>query len=110
MASAETVFDERRDDLHHLRLVDQNVLLEELPFQKRGRADLWLISDVFGLAQARSLPAENAIEDAKSIQLLDAPDSDKVLEIHNRLVRHLASDDEFWPRWTFFAKQHGIEI
>ena len=42
-------------------LEGQNVILEELPFVKRGRADLWLMSEVFGLGQPRSLPAEHAI-------------------------------------------------
>jgi AAA domain, putative AbiEii toxin, Type IV TA system len=69
LASVETVFDESRDDLHHLKLVDGNAVLEELPFVRRGRADLWLVSEVFGLGQARSLPAEQAIEDANALQL-----------------------------------------
>lgn len=110
MASAETVFDEKIDDLHHLKLVNGFVELEELPFNKRGRADVWLISEVFGLAQARSLPAEKAIERAKSLQMEDDPDPVKIREAHNELVRCLAQDDEFWPRWTFFATQHGVKI
>jgi hypothetical protein len=73
LASAETVFDEKLDDLHHLKLVDGNVVLEELPFVRRGSADLWLVSEVFGLGQARSLPAERAIEDAKTLQLAADP-------------------------------------
>jgi hypothetical protein len=110
MASAETVFSERIDDLHHLKLTGRDVQLEELPFRKRGRADLWLVSELFGLAQARSLPAEQAIEQAKDIQLSTAPNKQAVSDIHMRLVRHLAADDDFWPRWTFFAKQHGVKI
>jgi len=110
MASAETVFDERSDDLHHLKLCGNDVKLEELPFQKRGKADLWLISEVFGLGQARSLPAEQAIEEAKTIQLTSRPDPENIKQIHQQLVRHLAGDDEFWPRWTFFAKEHGVRI
>ena len=39
MASAETVFEEDIDDLHHLKLEGQDVILEELPFVKRGRAE-----------------------------------------------------------------------
>jgi hypothetical protein len=90
--------------------VDSDVTLEEIPFQKRGRADLWLVSDVFGLTQARSLPAETAIEDAKAIQLINQPDVEKIKQIHQALVKHLAQDDEFWPRWTFFATSHGVTI
>jgi hypothetical protein len=110
MASAETVFDEKTDRLHHLKLINRNVELEELPFRKRGRADLWLVSEVFGLGQARSLPAEEAIEEAKAIQISKQPDEHRISEIHRQLVQHLAADDDFWPRWTFFAKEHGVKI
>jgi hypothetical protein len=109
LASAETVFDERLDNLHHLKLVGGNAVLEELPFIKRGRADLWLVSDVFGLGQARSLPAERAIEEAKALQQATDPPAEKVRDVNSRLIRLLASDDEFWPRWRYFAQQHGVE-
>lgn len=109
MASAETVFSKDTDDLHHLRLVDDNVVLEELPFVRRGNVDLWLMSEVFGLDQARSLPAEQVIEDAKTLQLSDDPSRESIREINNRLTRLLAPDDEFWVRWRFFAKQRGLE-
>jgi len=108
LASAETIFDDTLDSLHHLKLIGGNVVLEELPFVRRGRADLWLVSDVFGLGQARSLPAERAIEEAKALQLsADAP-PDKVRELHSRLVSLLAADDDFWPRWRYFAQQRGV--
>jgi AAA domain, putative AbiEii toxin, Type IV TA system/AAA domain len=109
LASVETVFDEGRDDLHHLKLDNGNAVLEELPFVRRGRADLWLVSDVFGLGQARSLPAEQAIEEAKAVQLAEDASPDKVRELNSRLISLLASDDDFWPRWRYFAEQHGVE-
>lgn len=108
MASAETLFDSERDTLHHLKMVKKNVVLEELPFVKRGKADLWLMSDAFGLEHARSLPAEEAIEEAKEVQGEESVDPVRVREVHSRLIRALAQDDEFWPRWRYFAKQHGI--
>lgn len=108
MASAETVFNEDTDDLHHLKLVGHEVILEELPFIKRGRADQWLMSEVFGLQQPRSVPAEQAISDAKSLQLADVPSSDAVSEVNGRLIKYLAPDDDFWPRWRYFAKKHGV--
>ena len=109
MASAETVFDEDRDDLHHLKLQGQEVMLEELPFVKRGRSDLWLMSEVFGLKQPRSLPAEKAIDDAKRLQLSDNPFPEEVREVDARLAKYLAPDDEFWPRWRFFAEKFGVD-
>jgi hypothetical protein len=109
MASAETVFDEDIDDLHHLKLQGQEVMLEELPFVKRGRADLWLMSEVFGLGQPRSLPAEEAINDAKRLQLSHNPLPAEVRAADARLLKYLAPDDEFWPRWRFFAEKFGVD-
>ena len=112
MASAEPLFNEATDDLHHLKLDGKLVILEELPFIRRGTADKWLMSDVFALPLARSVPGEKAIEAAKALQQLDTNEvnSDVVREIHERLVKFLASDDAFWPRWTYFAEQHGVKL
>ena len=110
MASAEPLFDEDTDDLHHLKLLGKNVVLEELPFVKRGTADRWLTSDVFSLPFARSIEAERAISDATQLQEADSPiDSDAIQGVHDRLVKYLALDDTFWPRWTYFAEKHGVE-
>lgn len=107
LASVETVFDERSDDLHHLKLEKGHVVLEELPFVRRGRADLWLMSEAFGLGQARSLPAEQAIEEAKDLQMSENPSPEQVRAVNSRLIGLLAADDEFWPRWRYFAEQRG---
>src|SRR5207244_4451515 len=56
MASTETIFEINRDDLHHLKWSDADVKMEELLYVRRGTVDQWLISDVFELRQARSLP------------------------------------------------------
>ena len=109
MASAETVFDADTDALHHLTLDGRTVVLEQLPFVKRGRADLWLMSDVFGLGQPRSVEAERAIKAAIALQLADEPAPDEVQEVHRRLIRTLAPDDDFWPRWRYFALQNGLQ-
>ena len=107
MASAEAIFDKKRDGLHHLQLSGKDVTLEELPFVKRGTVDQWLVSDVFDLQQARSVPAELAIKDAVALQGQDQPDPAAVRSVNERLVNVLAPDDEFWPRWSFFAEKHG---
>ncbi|HEX8070837.1 MAG TPA: AAA family ATPase [Pyrinomonadaceae bacterium] len=108
MASAEPVYNEEIDNLHNLKLVEQDVVLEEILFVKRGKADSWLMSDVFGLDQARSLPAEQAIEDAKKLQLVEDPPVDSIIDVNNRLTKLLAPDDEFWVRWRYFAKKRGL--
>ncbi len=108
LASVEPIFRQGDDALHHLSLFGRDAGIESVPFIRRGTADLWLMSDVFGLAQARSLEAEEAIQAAIDVQLgSDAPE-DTVREIDARLVKYLAQDDEFWPRWRYFALQHGV--
>lgn len=109
LASIEAEFDEKRDGLDHLRLDNSHVTLENIPFVKRGRADLWLMSEAFGLGQARSLPAERAINEAKALQLAGEAPPETVRDVNTRLVNLLAPDDEFWPRWRYFAEQHGTK-
>ncbi|MCP5103853.1 MAG: AAA family ATPase [bacterium] len=105
MASLEPVFDDERDKLFHLELEIDEIVLKEYPYLKQGRVDNWFTSDVFGLAQARSLEAEEAIEDANSIQHEEKPDPGEVLEIHKRLTKYLGSFDTFWHRWVYFAEK-----
>jgi hypothetical protein len=117
LASMEPRFDAERDRIFHLDLersglFDCKVVLEELDFIHYGLVDSWLRSDVFELRQPRSLEAEQAIEDAKRIQLKEDSkiSQEEVREVSARLVKYLASDDRFWPRWTFFAEKHGVEL
>ena len=106
MASVETIFDENTDDFHHLKLVDREVVLEELTFHKRGTADSWLMSEAFDETVPRSNFGEEAIQDALDLQLVDEPSKTAVLEVDSRLRKYLGEMDEFWPRWTYFFKKH----
>jgi hypothetical protein len=72
--------------------------------------DNWITSDTFGLRQARSLEAEKAISDAKGLQQKEKPTKDEIEKVHKRLTRLLGDFDTFWPRWTFFAEQHGVDL
>ncbi len=111
MASAEPVFDKQTDQLFHLE-IDENfeVNFEEMNFIKYGQVNSWLTSSVFNLRHARSVEAEKAIEDAKKIQLSNEVDPDKVLNTHKMLIKYLAQDDHFWPRWIYYAEKHGVKI
>ena len=97
--------DERRDRLFVLSLdsATSAVSVEESPFVKRGDAVNWLVSDVFGLPQARSVPAEQAIEAAERFMRGQADHNPEGLrtseEIHRRLLELLGDRDPFWPRW-----------
>lgn len=115
MASAEPEFDEAKDKVWHLDLkrqgdTDGEVVLKELDFIRYGSADAWLTSEVFGMRQARTLGAERAIEDAKRLQLAREPERAAVKAVSERLQRYLAENDSFWPRWTYFAEQHGADL
>ena len=108
LASTEPIFEHGQDSLHHLTL-DDYVSIERLDFEKFGNIDSWLRSDIFGLKHARSIDAEEAIEHAKSLQLSDNPDRKDVIDTDKRLVRFLRDDDEFWPRWRYFAERYRGE-
>ena len=112
LASVEPLFNEDQDRLFHLYLdyTNNSVQLDNLPFVKRGRADQWLTSEVFGLTEPRSREAEQAIERAKQLQLMEHPPKDEVQKISESLKKVLAPDDEFWPLWVYFAEQQGVNF
>ncbi len=103
LASVEPAFDETRDALIHLSLEGDRVNVENQSWAKQGDAVNWLVSESFGLRQARSREAERAIEAAEAWMRSDqaalpadlaTPDA-----IHAELRRLLPGHDEFWPRW-----------
>ena len=104
LASAETVFEQSVDSLHHLDIVGDTVSIGTVEFSNVGNVDAWLVSNVFGLRQARSLKAEEFIERAKSLQLMSDPNVRDVLDTDSGLRKYLRDDDEFWPRWRYFAQ------
>ncbi len=112
LASVEPIFDEEQDSLFHLSQDYQTgeVQLDEVPFFKRGRVDYWLMSEIFGLKHPRSIEAEGTIERAKALQLEPDPDRESVQKVTDDLVRYLAGDDDFWPRWTYFAEKQGARF
>ncbi len=111
LASVEPVFDEERDKLFTLAFEQGNVRLREEAWAKQGDVVNWLVSDAFGLEQARSVEAEQAIEAAEAwvrgataelpphLSSLDAIDAE--------LKRVLAGHDTYWPRWVLWKR--GID-
>lgn len=111
MASAETIFNTETDSLVHLELSDAGeVSLHEVDFVPFGDVSSWLTSPVFELRHARSSEAEAAIEDAKALQTRANPSAVEVRDISMRLVKYLAQDDKFWPRWVYFAEKFGVQL
>ena len=90
---------------------DGDVSVREVPWAKQGDAVAWLVSDVFGLKQARSKDAERAVEAAEAFMRGDEaalPEGLNTQEaIHHELLRLLPGHDPFWPRWVVHAKETG---
>lgn len=110
MASVEIAFDDNKDKLFHLNLSHGEVTFSERPFVRHGSIDAWLTSEIFDLRHARSLEAETAIEKAKALQRQEQPNAEEIRIVSDQLVESLASDDEFWPRWLYFAERHGVKL
>lgn len=107
LSSVETDFSSEADVLYHLALQDADVKLEGLDYQKWGDSSAWLTSPALGLRHARSKQAEEAIENAKKLQLADKADPMEIKIATEELRRCLAPDDAFWPRWVYFAEREG---
>jgi hypothetical protein len=101
-ASLEPYFDPAQDDLIHLLLRNGQVAIDQGGWATQGDASSWLVSETFGLEQARSVEAERAIEAAEAFMRGEKPlpaGLDTQAAIHAQLRRLLSAGDEFWPRW-----------
>ena len=109
-ASVEPIFDAAQDDLVHLSLHNGAVAVEQGGWAVQGDVSNWLVSETFGLEQARSKEAEEAIEAAEAFMR-----GEKTLPkglatqtaIHTRLQRLLPAGDVFWPRWIVSTQLQG---
>ena len=111
MASSETIFDENRDALLHLRLQNSGVEFGRTDHMRYGKVDRWLTSPMFDLIHPRSKRAEEAIECARRIQKgEEEATTEAVRSVSDKLRSSLADDDDFWPRWIGFAERYGIEL
>jgi hypothetical protein len=109
LASAEPLFDEDRDALFTFDLREGEVKVTQADWRSRGDACSWLTSDVFDLGEARSVEAEQAIQQAKeAMRQPDLPVEEK-RRIHHELHEVLKDTDPFWGRWLAQAKAAGIE-
>jgi predicted ATPase len=109
-ASVETKFEKSLDRLFTFDLEGSTVSAREIPWAKQGDVVNWLVSDSFGLRQARSKDAEEAIETAEKWMREDYENLTKGMqtegEIHQELLRVLADHDTFWPRWIVGREAH----
>ncbi|MBI4859376.1 MAG: ATP-binding protein [Candidatus Riflebacteria bacterium] len=112
LASLEPIFQEEHDALFHLALVDRRVVLRQEAWAKQGDATNWLVSEVFGLEQARSAQAEHAIEAAEALMRGDMAALPAGLktksQIDATLRKLLPAHDDFWPRWIVTTGSAGV--
>jgi hypothetical protein len=108
-ASLEPLFDQDTDDVVRLDVQDGVVTIAQGGWAPQGDAANWLVSETFGLEQARSLEAEQAVEAAEAFMRGDSADLPKRLDsqsaIHKELMRLLPAHDHFWPRWIVSTQQ-----
>jgi len=111
LASVEPLFDTSQDKLFVLDIRDHVVALNEQPWAMQGDVINWLVSESFGLQQARSIEAEEAVEAAEAWMRGDTSalptDLSTKETIHAELQRVLAGHDPFWPRWIVKFEKAG---
>ncbi len=109
LASVEPEFDEDKDAVFNIQLDGGQACVTKELWAKQGDVVNWLVSDAFGLRQARSIDAERAIEAAEAWMRGDKlvlPSNLKTqAAIHKELQRVLAGHDDFWPRWLVETQQ-----
>lgn len=110
MASVEPEFDETKDAVFNLALDLGQARIERAVWAKQGDVVNWLVSEAFGLRQARSVDAEQAIEAAEAFMRGDdhalPVDLATKQKINDALIRLLPGGDDFWPRWVVWSENH----
>jgi hypothetical protein len=103
LASLEPRFDPEQDRIIHFDIKNDKVIVDKSEFAQQGDATNWLVSEFFGLKQARSKEAEEAIEAAEAwmrgerhVLPANLSTQDK---IDRRLRETVPGHDAFWPRW-----------
>ncbi len=113
MASVEPEFDPARDAWFDLDLVSSapqataEVKLTQRPFIRLGEVGRWLVSDAFDLASARSLQAEQALQEAADILTEKVMNPELAQSLDARLRGLLGDTDPFWIRWRFVGEKQG---
>ena len=104
LASVEPEFDVEQDAIFNIQLQGAAAMITAETWAKQGDVVNWLVSSAFGLQQARSVHAEEAIEAAEA-WMRDEPAAlpphlNTKDRIHKALLKSLPGHDDFWPRWV----------
>ncbi|MBX3176910.1 MAG: ATP-binding protein [Candidatus Hydrogenedentes bacterium] len=111
MASIEPEYSEHSDKVFHFDVRDGDIRVDEMQWAPQGDAVGWLVSEVFGLEQARSKDAEIAIEAAEAYMRGSVEEPQPKFtnreSIQKELLRVLPTHDPFWPRWIVSNGDRG---
>ena len=105
LASVESIWKDDLDSLLRYELVGgHQVVLHQEEIRKEGEVANWLTSPAFGLIEARSREAEDALIKAEALMshasaLTETVVAEQVRALHPELKRVLPNDDPFWTRW-----------
>ena len=113
MASVEPRFDDDKDAWWDLDLVQNpeahtsSVTFTKRHFVRLGDVSRWLMSDAFDLGSARSLEAEEVIQQAAKILSEEVIDPIQARKLDATLRTLLGDTDPFWIRWRYVGEKQG---
>ena len=112
MASVEPQFDDQKDawwdlDLVHPSGGEPSVKLTKRQFVRLGEVSRWLMSDAFDMGSARSLEAEEVLQQAAKILSKEIIDADQAKALDAKLRTLLGDTDPFWIRWRYVGEKQG---
>jgi hypothetical protein len=113
LASLEGEWKEEQDRLFTLDLVGSSesaphVQLEQARWRARGDVNRWLTSEIFGLGQARSRPAEEIIERARALMVEPHPDQQELGRLAEQLARYVPETDALLGRIDALASAEDV--
>lgn len=107
LASLEPTFDPEKDQLIDLHLDGNELVVDKVQWRRRGDATAWLTSEIFDLKSARSIEAEEALEQAAEVLGEEPPNPARARELDQRLRGLLGESDPFWIRWRYLGEKQG---
>ena len=107
MASVEPAFNSYTDAWFDLDLEQSDVVLRQRPFIRQGDVSSWLTSQAFDLTSARSLEAEQVLEQAARVLSEEVIDAELAQSLDKKLRNLLGDTDSFWIRWRYVSEKQG---
>lgn len=108
LASIEPDFDDQKDVVWELDLVNEQVKLQQFPWRRMGDVNNWLTSEAFDLKEPMSIEAEEAVTKALSLFKAPAPTEQQIGEVDQLLRQSLGDVDRFWMSWSEFRKRRRV--